>query len=71
MGQGKKSRKKGKHKHKPGKSTNKYSKYSVSGDKLERKGRTCPKCGSIVFMGEHKDRYVCGKCGYTEKKAQK
>lgn len=26
----------------------------------------CPKCGKGVFMGVHKDRKVCGKCGYTE-----
>lgn len=30
------------------------------------KKRTCPKCGSGVYMAEHKDRYTCGKCGYTE-----
>ena len=24
----------------------------------------CPKCGSR--MGDHKDRYACGGCGYTE-----
>ena len=70
MGKGKKSRKRGKRKHKPGKSTYKHSKYSVSGDKLERKGRICPKCGSAVFMGEHKDRYVCGNCCYMEKKSK-
>jgi len=28
--------------------------------------RTCPKCSSGVFMAEHKDRYHCGKCSYTE-----
>lgn len=46
------------------KKSNKY----ISGDKLERKGKFCPKCGPGVFMAEHKDRYSCGKCGYTEKK---
>jgi small subunit ribosomal protein S27Ae len=55
----------GKHKRKPGESTNKYAKYIISGDKLEKK-RTCPKCGPTVFMGEHKDRFACGKCGYSE-----
>ncbi|MGC9037646.1 MAG: 30S ribosomal protein S27ae [Candidatus Micrarchaeia archaeon] len=29
----------------------------------------CPKCGSR--MGEHADRFVCGKCGYTEWKTNK
>ncbi|WP_319378953.1 30S ribosomal protein S27ae [uncultured Methanocorpusculum sp.] len=28
--------------------------------------RACPRCGAGVFMGEHKDRFSCGKCGYTE-----
>ena len=64
----KKSRTRGKKKKKPGKSTSKYKKYVVGGDKLERKGRVCPKCGPAVFMGEHKDRFTCGKCGYMEKK---
>ncbi|MCL4372390.1 30S ribosomal protein S27ae [Candidatus Marsarchaeota archaeon] len=32
-------------------------------------GKMCPKCGSR--MGEHQDRYACGKCGYTEFKSQK
>jgi len=31
------------------------------------KGKFCPKCGPGVFMGKHKDRNVCGKCGYMEK----
>ena len=29
----------------------------------------CPKCGSR--MGEHKDRFSCGKCKYTEFKEKK
>jgi small subunit ribosomal protein S27Ae len=32
-------------------------------------GRSCPKCGSR--MGEHKDRFSCGKCKYTEFKEKK
>ncbi len=42
--------------------------YSVSGDKLERKNKSCPKCGAGVFMANHKDRTTCGKCKYMEKK---
>jgi small subunit ribosomal protein S27Ae len=42
----------------------KYSKYTVSGDKVERKA-TCPKCGPGVFMAQHKGRNTCGTCGYT------
>ncbi|NQE05843.1 30S ribosomal protein S27ae [ANME-1 cluster archaeon GoMg1] len=36
------------------------------GWKLKRKRKTCPRCGAGVFLAEHKDRYACGKCGYTE-----
>ncbi len=40
--------------------------YTVKGDKLERKNRTCPKCGAGYQMAGHKGRSYCGKCGYTE-----
>ena len=40
--------------------------YNVSGDKVERNARTCPKCGAGVFMASHKDRNTCGKCNHTE-----
>ncbi len=43
----------------------KSSKYKLAGDKLT-KGKSCPKCGPGVFLGEHKDRSTCGSCGYTE-----
>lgn len=46
--------------------SNKWEYYDVSGDKIERKRRSCPKCGAGVFLAEHKDRVACGKCGYTE-----
>ena len=36
------------------------------GWKLHRKRKICPRCGAGVFLAEHKDRYTCGKCGYTE-----
>ena len=32
-------------------------------------GKMCPKCGSR--MGDHADRYSCGKCGYAEFKSTK
>jgi len=38
--------------------------YQISGNKIERKNKFCPKCK--VFMGKHKDRWSCGSCGYTE-----
>lgn len=44
----------------------KYKLYEVSGGKLKRRKKECPKCGPGVFLGEHKDRFSCGKCGYTE-----
>ncbi len=37
-----------------------------AGLKLHRKRKVCPRCGAGVFLAEHKDRYSCGKCGYTE-----
>lgn len=45
--------------------------YSVEGGKLERKRRSCPKCGPGVFLSEHKDRSACGRCSYTEFKTKK
>ena len=41
----------------------KWSKYSIDGDSLVRKGEFCPVCGPGVFLGIHNDRKVCGKCG--------
>ncbi|MEM3397327.1 MAG: 30S ribosomal protein S27ae [Thermoplasmata archaeon] len=40
--------------------------YEVSGDKLNRKKKTCPKCGPGYFLAEHENRVSCGRCGYTE-----
>lgn len=47
------------------KPSKRYSKYTVSGSKLERK-RNCPRCGEGFFLGDHKDRFYCGHCHYTE-----
>jgi small subunit ribosomal protein S27Ae len=55
---------KGKRKVKNHVSSKKYTKYTVSGDKVEKKP-TCPKCGPGIFMAEHKNRKTCGTCGYT------
>ncbi len=30
------------------------------------KRKSCPKCGAGVFMAQHKNRTVCGKCAYVE-----
>ncbi len=40
--------------------------YEVKEGSIQRKTKPCPKCGPGVFMAKHKDRYHCGKCGYTE-----
>ncbi|HWQ63154.1 MULTISPECIES: 30S ribosomal protein S27ae [Methanospirillum] len=40
--------------------------FTVSGKTATPSRRYCPRCGPGVFMGEHKDRASCGKCGYTE-----
>ena len=47
----------------------KPSKYEIVDGELVRKGIPCPQpgCGAGVFLGEHSDRKVCGKCGYTIK----
>ena len=47
-------------------SSKKYGKYDLS-DGLKR-GRHCPRCGPGVFLGNHSNRLVCGKCGYVEMK---
>ena len=43
-----------------------WEKYEIKDGKLVRKGRFCPKCGPGIFLAEHKDRWYCGRCGYTE-----
>jgi small subunit ribosomal protein S27Ae len=45
--------------------------FKVEGDKIVRQRKSCPKCGDGVFLGDHKDRLSCGKCGYTEFKPKK
>ncbi|MEW6593149.1 MAG: 30S ribosomal protein S27ae [Candidatus Hadarchaeota archaeon] len=40
--------------------------YKLDKDFLKRARPTCPRCGPGVFMGEHKNRWACGKCGFTE-----
>ena len=29
-------------------------------------GKSCPRCGTGVFLAEHKNRVCCGKCKYSE-----
>ncbi|MBS3132094.1 30S ribosomal protein S27ae [Candidatus Woesearchaeota archaeon] len=48
------------------KTIQRWKMYSVSGGKLERKNKSCPKCGQGSYLAAHKDRITCGTCGYTE-----
>ena len=40
--------------------------YEKKGDKLERKNKSCPKCGQGTFMAKHANRWSCGLCRYCE-----
>lgn len=44
--------------------------YSVKGDTLARSHKFCPKCGPGTFLAEHANRRACGRCGYSESKAE-
>lgn len=39
--------------------------YTVKDGEAQRP-KSCPMCGTGVFLAKHKDRLSCGKCGYTE-----
>lgn len=43
--------------------------FKVEGDRINRIRKHCPKCGPGVFLAEHKNRFSCGRCGYTEFKS--
>lgn len=45
--------------------------FKIEGNKIVRLRRNCPKCGDGVFLAEHKNRFSCGNCGYTEFKGKK
>ena len=57
----------GKKAHKNKKTSEKWKKYKISGDKVIKE-RECPRCGAGVFLAKPKtgDRLFCGKCQYTE-----
>ena len=44
--------------------------FEIKDGKLVRKKKVCPRCGEGTYMAEHKDRWSCGKCGYTEWKTE-
>ncbi|MDQ6724069.1 MAG: 30S ribosomal protein S27ae [Thermoproteota archaeon] len=43
-----------------------YKFFKINNGLIERTKRECPRCGKGIFMADHKERYTCGKCGYTE-----
>jgi len=51
---------------KPKRTSKTSDNYDTAGE-LKRKNKFCPKCGSGVFLAQHKDRVTCGKCHYMEK----
>lgn len=61
-----KSKIKGKKKHTNKQTSIKYKKYTISGDKIIKKERSCPRCGPGIFLSIAKDRSYCGKCHFTE-----
>lgn len=67
MGKKKKVVRKPKKQRKGKLSSKKYEKYTVEGTELKR-AMSCPKCGPGVFLADHSNRLVCGKCGYVEMK---
>ena len=54
----------GKRKVKNKKPSQRWKKYKISGDHIDRKP-ICPRCGAGTFLAQHKDRQTCGACGYT------
>jgi small subunit ribosomal protein S27Ae len=45
-----------------------HAMYKVEGEKVTKVRPTCERCGPGYFMGDHKDRYTCGHCGFTRYK---
>ncbi len=39
--------------------------------KVYTSGKYCVKCGPGYRLASHKDRFSCGKCGYSESKPAK
>ena len=61
-----KSKIKGKKKHTNKPTSVKYKKYTIEGDKIVKKERSCPRCGPGIFLSAGKNRLYCGKCHFTE-----
>lgn len=67
----KKAQKQGKKKRKAKKPSERWKKYKLVGNKVERTAKFCPRCGPGIFLAETKDRFYCGRCRYTEFKQKK
>ncbi|MBI2547414.1 MAG: 30S ribosomal protein S27ae [Candidatus Aenigmarchaeota archaeon] len=39
--------------------------FTVKEGTVERTRRYCPRCGTSI-LAQHKNRFSCGKCTYTE-----
>jgi small subunit ribosomal protein S27Ae len=61
-----KSKIKGKKKHLNKPTSIKYKKYSIEGNSIVKKARSCPRCGPGIFLSVGKGRAYCGKCHFTE-----
>lgn len=48
------------------KNTKQWEFVKIEGNVLKRHKKTCPRCGESYYMAEHKDRYYCGNCQFTE-----
>lgn len=40
--------------------------YKIEGETLQKLKKDCRRCGKGVFLAEHKDRFTCGTCGFTQ-----
>lgn len=56
---------KGKKEHKNKPTSKKHEHYTINGDSVKR-AKYCPRCGPGIFLADHKTRFTCGKCKYTE-----
>lgn len=61
-----KSKIKGKKKHVNKPTSVKYKKYTIEGDKIVKKERSCPRCGPGIFLSVGQGRAYCGRCHFTE-----
>jgi len=61
-----KSKIKGKKKHINKPTSKKYTMYTIEGDKIIKKARSCPRCGPGIFLSVGQGRAYCGRCHFTE-----